>query len=87
MRGLDHPKIGQVRGAGLFFGMEFVDGDDPAANFTTRVVEGMKARGILLNRLGRHYNCLKIRPPMPFSRDNADMLVGALGEVLAEMPE
>ena len=87
MRGLDHPKIGQVRGAGLFFGMEFVDGDDPAADFTGRVVEGMKARGILLNRLGRHYNCLKIRPPMPFSRDNADMLVGALGEVLAEMPE
>ena len=84
---LQHPKIGQVRGAGLFFGMEFVDGDEPAAEFTERVVEGMKARGILLNRLGRHYNCLKIRPPMPFSREDADMLVNALGDVLAEMPE
>lgn len=85
--GLSHPMIGEVRGAGLFFGMEFVGNNlEPAPEFTARVVEGMKARGILLNRLGRHLNCLKIRPPMPFSRENADMLVDVLGEVLDGMP-
>ncbi|MDJ0825925.1 MAG: aspartate aminotransferase family protein [Rhodobacter sp.] len=88
LRALQHPMIGEVRGAGLFLGVEFVgEGLAPAPESTARVVEAMKARGILLNRLGRHYNCLKIRPPMPFSRENADMLVDALAEVLAEMPK
>ncbi|MDJ0627356.1 MAG: aspartate aminotransferase family protein [Rhodobacter sp.] len=87
LRALEHPMIGDVRGAGLFLGVEFVgDGMSPAPEFTARVVEAMKARGILLNRLGRHYNCLKIRPPMPFSRANADILADTLTEVLAEMP-
>lgn len=84
LRGLRHPVIAEVRGAGLFFGIEFTgDGMAPAPEFTARVVEGMKARGVLLNRLGRHANCLKIRPPMPFGRDHVDMLVGALEDVLA----
>jgi len=88
LRGLSHPLIGEVRGAGLFFGVEFVgDGLAPMPDFTARVVEAMKARGILLNRLGRHYNCLKIRPPMPFSRENTDLLVDTLAEVLAGLPE
>ncbi|MCP3971563.1 MAG: aspartate aminotransferase family protein [Rhodobacteraceae bacterium] len=87
MRALRHPLIGDVRGAGLFLGMEFVGDElEPQPDFTAHVVEAMKARGILLNRLGRHGNCLKIRPPMPFSRGNADMLVETLAEVLAEMP-
>ena len=87
LRDLSHPMIGEVRGAGLFFGVEFVGNNlEPAPEFTAQVVEGMKARSILLNRLGRHYNCLKIRPPMPFSRENADMLVDALCEVLDGMP-
>ncbi|MCG6903812.1 MAG: aspartate aminotransferase family protein [Rhodobacter sp.] len=83
LKALKHPKIGQVRGAGLFFGVEFVrDGSEPDPEFTASVVEAMKAHGILLNRLGRHYNCLKIRPPMPFSRENADRLVDTLASVL-----
>ena len=87
LRALDHPGIKEVRGSGLFFGVEFADDDlAPMTEFTSNVVEAMKARGILLNRLGRHYNCLKIRPPMPFSMENADLLLDTLAEVLAEMP-
>ncbi len=87
MREIHHPMIADVRGAGLFLGMEFAgEGLEPAPEFTAQVVEAMKARGILLNRLGRHYNCLKIRPPMPFSRENADQMVDTLAEVLDGMP-
>ena len=67
--------------------MEFADDDlAPLTEFTAQVVEGMKARGILLNRLGRDYNCLKMRPPMPFSRENADQVADALADVLKELP-
>lgn len=84
---IKHPMITQVRGSGLFFGMEFVDENGvPAPEFTIKVVEGMKTRGVLLNKLGRHQNCLKMRPPMPFSRENVDMVADALGEVLDGMP-
>ncbi len=87
LRELKHPFIGEVRGAGLFFGIEFADeGLRPQPEFTNGVVEAMKDRGILLNRLGRDYSCLKIRPPMPFRREHADMLVEALADVLEKAP-
>ncbi len=83
-----HAAIGNVRGSGLFFGAEMVldDAMTPAGDFTGRVVEGMKARGVLLNRLGKDYATLKIRPPMVFSQENVDLLVDTLDTVLAETP-
>ncbi len=82
-----HAAIGDVRGAGLFFGVELVadDGLTPAPELTARVVEAMKDNGILLNRLGLHDNVLKIRPPMPFSRANAEQLVEVLDRVLQDL--
>ncbi|NCU19183.1 aminotransferase class III-fold pyridoxal phosphate-dependent enzyme [Candidatus Falkowbacteria bacterium] len=86
MRGLDHPLIADVRGRGLFFGIEFAAGGEPATEFCGRVVEAMRDRGILLGRIGRAQHILKLRPPMPFSRENADLAVAALAEVLREVP-
>ncbi len=87
LRALRHPWLVEVRGAGLFFGAEFIDDDGrPATAFATEVVERMVARGILLNRIGRHMNTLKMRPPMPFSREHADQAIDALVEALAEVP-
>lgn len=85
---LSHPMLAEVRGAGLFFGAEFAHPGTgmPAAEFTLAVVEAMKARGVLLNRIGRHGSTLKIRPPMPFGRAHADLLVDTLSEVLDAMP-
>ncbi len=85
LKALRHPLIAEVRGQGLFFGVEFAHEGRPATRFAARVVEEMKRRGVLMNRIGRHMNTLKIRPPMPFSQDNADFLIGELGEVLAEL--
>ncbi|WP_208349877.1 aspartate aminotransferase family protein [Pseudaestuariivita rosea] len=85
LREIDHPFIAQIRGLGLFFGIEFTLPDGaPAIDFTARVVEGMRQNGVLLNRIGRHMNTLKMRPPMPFSRGNADLAIGTLKQVIKE---
>jgi 4-aminobutyrate aminotransferase-like enzyme len=84
-----HIAIGDVRGSGLIFGAEMVldrESMDPASDFTDRVINAMRHRGIIHSKLGRHKNTLKIRPPMPFSIENADLLFDTLDEVLAETP-
>jgi 4-aminobutyrate aminotransferase-like enzyme len=88
LQDLAHPLIAQVRGQGMFFGVEFVlDDDTPATTFAAYVVEEMRKRGILLNRIGRHMNTLKMRPPMPFDQSNADFAIGHLAEILKEHPD
>lgn len=79
--------IGDVRGSGLIFGAEMVldrESKEPASEFTDRVINEMRQRGVIHSKLGRHKNTLKIRPPMPFSKDNADLLFDTLDDVLAE---
>ena len=83
-----HECIGDVRGYGLFFGAELVSDRQsrtPATNFARAVANAMRQEGILLNVLGIHYNTLKIRPPMPFSKDNADLMLETLDRVLARL--
>ena len=86
LHALRHPLLAEVRGTGLIFGAEFVldDAMTPATDIVTDIVERMVERGFILNRIGRAGNTLKIRPPMPFSIENADMLMDALQDVLAE---
>ena len=88
LRDLRHPLLADVRGTGLFFGVEFVlDAEmTPATRFTEDLVETLVARGFILNRIGRGGNTLKIRPPLPFSAENADMLADALILALAQTP-
>lgn len=88
LRALRHPLLANVRGVGMFFGAEFVTGADmaPATDFVADVVEGMVAAGVLMNRIGRHGNTLKIRPPMPFGIAEADLLMDRLERVLAQTP-
>jgi 4-aminobutyrate aminotransferase-like enzyme len=86
LRELGHPLIAGVRGAGLFFGVELARDGAPAPEAAHRVVEAMKAGGVLIGRIGRQQHILKLRPPMPFSRGNAEMAVGVLAEALAGVP-
>lgn len=78
--------IGDVRGSGLVFGAEMVldrETKDPASDFTDRVINAMRHRGVIHSKLGRHKNTLKIRPPLPFSIENADLLFDTLDDVLS----
>ena len=88
LRVLRHPFLADVRATGLFFGVEFVTDDamTPATNFVADLVEDMVDRGFLLNKIGRGGGALKIRPPMPFSIQNADQLVDALQMALDAAP-
>ncbi|MCT8331164.1 aspartate aminotransferase family protein [Albidovulum sediminis] len=86
---LRYEVIGDVRQSGMVFGAEFVldrDSKAPAAAYADRAVNRMRQRGIILSKLGRHKNTLKIRPPMPFGEDHLDLLMTTLDAVLAETP-
>lgn len=81
-----YPVMGEVRGTGLFLGIELVVDTKsltPAPDLTTRIVNLMKDRGILLSSDGPHHNVIKIKPPMVFSRENCDFLAASLDDVIA----
>ncbi|QKK33258.1 aspartate aminotransferase family protein (plasmid) [Rhizobium indicum] len=65
------PILGQVRGTGLFIGVEVVNGGVPSPSATARIVNAMRERGVLISASGAHANVLKIRPPLVFSQSNA----------------
>ncbi|MEZ4699353.1 MAG: aminotransferase class III-fold pyridoxal phosphate-dependent enzyme [Rhodothermales bacterium] len=76
-----HPAIGDVRGLGLFIGIEFVTDRDtrsPDAETASAAVEALKEQGILLSTDGPDHNVIKIKPPMPFDRENAGQVTRAL---------
>lgn len=86
MAALKHPLLRDTRSNGLFFGAEFLlDDGQPATRFCADLVEAMVARGVLMNVIGAGRNILKIRPPMPFSVENADFLMDNLEAVLADV--
>ena len=82
-----HELIGDVRGQGLFFGIELVEDratKAPASARTKQVVDAMRRKGVLMSNIGEHGNVLKLRPPLCFSKENADLLASALDEALAQ---
>ena len=82
-----HPIIGDVRGAGLFLGVELVRDRDtlaPADAEASFVSNRMREFGILMGTDGPYHNVVKIRPPMPFSLEDADLLVERFAQILRE---
>jgi len=80
-----HPAVGDVRGLGLFLGVEIVaPGPVPDRGRARYVVERMKEKGILLSTDGPDDNVIKIKPPLPFSAEDATRVVETLDEVLGE---
>jgi 4-aminobutyrate aminotransferase-like enzyme/Ser/Thr protein kinase RdoA (MazF antagonist) len=82
-----HEMAGDVRGSGLFIGVELVKDRgtrEPATEGAGYVINRMREEGILLGTDGPFHNVLKIRPPMPFTERDADRLIETLDRVLAE---
>ena len=82
-----HPLIGDVRGNGLFIGVELVRNRDtlePATMEAEYLIERMKDLGILLSTDGPFNNVLKIKPPLIFSREDSDIMIEMLERVLSE---
>ena len=83
----DHDIISDVRGRGLFIGIELVRDYEltPAANEAHTIVNSMKEKGVLLSTDGPDHNVIKIKPPMVFSKDNAHELVSKIDETISEL--
>lgn len=81
----EFPIIGDVRGQGLFLGIELVDTElNPLANQTDYLANRMKDHGILMSTDGPDHNVLKIKPPIVFTKENAEELIFYLKKVFAE---
>ncbi len=84
-----HELVGDVRGSGLFLGVELVKSHDslePAGDEAAFVANRMRERGVLVGTDGPYHSVVKIRPPMPFSREDATVLLGELDRALGQVP-
>ncbi len=82
-----HPLVGDVRGLGLYIGVELVEDPEtrePATARANRVKERLRDHHLLLSTDGPRENVLKIKPPLVFTRENADRLVETLDRILKE---
>jgi 4-aminobutyrate aminotransferase-like enzyme len=80
--------IGDVRGAGLFVGVELVEDratGRPATAKTLRLVNGLREKRILISACGPSANVLKIRPPLVMKTEHVDLFVAAMSEVLRQI--
>jgi len=78
------PLVGDIRGSGLFLGIELVrnrENLEPAGKEASYIKERLRDMRILVGTDGPYGNVLKIRPPMPFDKENADVLVDRLSDI------
>ena len=76
------PFIGVVRGAGLYLAVECLADGKPSSDVAKALINGLRARGILIGAAGQYGNVLKIRPPLCVTIEHADLLVDAMEDVL-----
>lgn len=80
--------IGDARGAGLFLGLEFIKSPEtrePDGALSVKVVNELRRRNVLISASSPHGHVLKIRPPMTFKREHADIFLDALENVLKDI--
>ncbi len=85
-----HTIIGDVRGRGLFVGIELVrdhSTKEPADIESKKLINMMKEKGVLLSVDGPFNNVIKLKPPLVFNKENAKFLVYKLGQTLEEIKE
>ena len=82
-----HPLIGDVRGCGLFIGLDLVEdreSKEPATAAADYVINRLREHRILMGTEGPAHNILKIRPPITIEEDDVNMILQVMGEVLSE---
>jgi 4-aminobutyrate aminotransferase-like enzyme len=78
------PVLGDVRGAGLYLGVDVVSPETaaPSGELASAIVNGMRERRVLISATGARGSVLKIRPPLPFGPEHAGQFLNVLSEVL-----
>ena len=80
--------LGDIRGPGLFIGLDIVDNKEdknPDKDKAVELVEKLKTKGILISNAGQHRNVLKLRPPLVFDSSHADLVLEGLGASFKEI--
>ena len=83
-----HDLIGDVRGQGLFIGVELVRDRstlEPATQEAGRIANLMRDNGVLISTDGPFDNVLKIKPPLAFGRREADIMLESLAQALRDV--
>ena len=81
----EYPLIGNFHGSGLFIGIEIIKGDgSPAPQKTEKIMNHMRENRVLLGTTGPYGNILKVRPPLVFQKEHADILIRALKKAFIE---
>ncbi|MGE0004232.1 MAG: aspartate aminotransferase family protein [Parvibaculaceae bacterium] len=83
-----HPVMGDVRSAGLFLGVDIVrdpGSREPDPDLALAIVNGLRENNVLISATGPEANILKIRPPLVFSKANADFFIEKLALVLGSV--
>lgn len=79
------PRLGEVRGTGLYVGVDVVSGGAPDRAGARRLVNALRERRVLISVCGHDGNVLKIRPPLVFSHADVDWFCTALTGALADI--
>jgi 4-aminobutyrate aminotransferase-like enzyme len=83
-----HELIGDIRGKGLFLAVELVrsrETKEPASGEAAEIAELMRENGVLLALIGEQRNTLKLRPPLVFTTEHADIALAALDDALSKV--
>lgn len=78
-----HDAIGEIRSAGLYLGVDILQDGQPAPARALRVVNDLRANGVLISAMGPLGHVLKIRPPLVFQPEHAEIFLGHLQDALA----
>lgn len=82
-----HPQLADVRGAGLFTGVEVVRPGTKEADrpFAVSLIEKLRENHVLISLCGPYGNVLKVRPPLVFDDSDLDMFASALEASLSQL--
>ena len=83
----NHNIIGDIRGSGLFIGIELIKDMDnmiPAADEAEIIINKMKKKGILISSDGPDHNVLKIKPPLVFNKRNANFFLESFEDIISK---
>ena len=70
-------RISEVRGRGLFLGIDIINENNncPDKQLAKKIINNMRYSGILVSTDGPFHNVIKIKPPMPFNKNNVDFFI------------
>ena len=81
----DYPVIGGLHGSGLLLGIDIIKPDGtPDPELAARITNHMREKGVLIGTTGQNYATLKVRPPVVFQKEHAEILLAAMTKALDE---